>query len=175
MSKEPENDVFLPSGGLRLDGVDDSANGVLKETLKLARETHWDSVRSPHVFMGLLAAPDAGVHDWGERLGADLPKLLGPVPRAVPPGRRRRPRPADPEPRVPLRQRHPPPPRRLRPRRRPSARPRSRRWTCSSACSPRRNSIVAECFERIGVTAAKLTELAVIAELKGNEVRPGPS
>jgi ATP-dependent Clp protease ATP-binding subunit ClpA len=26
------------------------------------------------------------------------------------------------------------------------------------------NSIVAECFERIGVTAAKLTELAVIAE-----------
>jgi hypothetical protein len=31
------------------------------------------------------------------------------------------------------------------------------------------NSIVAECFERIGVTAAKLTELAVIAELKGPE------
>ncbi|HZY87984.1 MAG TPA: hypothetical protein VFE78_24325, partial [Gemmataceae bacterium] len=29
------------------------------------------------------------------------------------------------------------------------------------------NSIVAECFERIGVTAAKLTELAVIAEHKG--------
>src|SRR5262249_1020617 len=27
------------------------------------------------------------------------------------------------------------------------------------------NSIVAECFERIGVTAAKLTELAVKAEL----------
>ena len=26
------------------------------------------------------------------------------------------------------------------------------------------NSIVADCFERIGVTAAKLTELAVIAE-----------
>ena len=26
------------------------------------------------------------------------------------------------------------------------------------------NSIVAECFERIGVTAAKLTELAVMAE-----------
>jgi hypothetical protein len=29
------------------------------------------------------------------------------------------------------------------------------------------NSIVAECFERIGVTAAKLTELAVIAEHNG--------
>ena len=31
------------------------------------------------------------------------------------------------------------------------------------------NSIVAECFERIGVTAAKLTELAVIAEHSGHE------
>jgi hypothetical protein len=29
------------------------------------------------------------------------------------------------------------------------------------------NSIVAECFERIGVTAAKLTELAVMAEQSG--------
>ena len=29
------------------------------------------------------------------------------------------------------------------------------------------NSIVAECFERIGVTAAKLTELAVMAEQTG--------
>ena len=29
------------------------------------------------------------------------------------------------------------------------------------------NSIVAECFERIGVTAAKLTELAVLAEQQG--------
>ena len=29
------------------------------------------------------------------------------------------------------------------------------------------NSIVAECFERIGVTAAKLTELAVMAEHNG--------
>ena len=31
------------------------------------------------------------------------------------------------------------------------------------------NSIVAECFERIGVTAAKLTELAVMAEHHAGE------
>jgi ATP-dependent Clp protease ATP-binding subunit ClpA len=31
------------------------------------------------------------------------------------------------------------------------------------------NSIVAECFERIGVTAAKLTELAVLAEKQDRE------
>ena len=36
------------------------------------------------------------------------------------------------------------------------------------------NSIVAECFERIGVTAAKLTELAVIAEqTSGDDREPG--
>jgi hypothetical protein len=31
------------------------------------------------------------------------------------------------------------------------------------------NSIVAECFERIGVTAAKLTELAVLAEQQSGQ------
>ena len=33
-------------------------------------------------------------------------------------------------------------------------------------------SIVAECFERLGVTAAKLTEQAVIAEHAGKDGRP---
>jgi hypothetical protein len=33
------------------------------------------------------------------------------------------------------------------------------------------NSIVADCFERIGVTAAKLTELAVMAEHTGRDNR----
>ena len=37
------------------------------------------------------------------------------------------------------------------------------------------NSIVAECFERIGVTAAKLTELAVMAEQQtGARIEPRP-
>ena len=35
------------------------------------------------------------------------------------------------------------------------------------------NSIVAECFERIGVTAAKLTEQAVIAEHVGRDNERG--
>jgi hypothetical protein len=33
-----------------------------------------------------------------------------------------------------------------------------------------RHSIVAECFERIGVTPAKLTELAVIAEQQVTQI-----
>src|SRR5262249_40905724 len=75
-SEESQNDVFLPSGRLRQDVVDDSTGGVLQESVRLAHDTRWDSIRSPHVFMGLLSAPDQSVHDWGKRLGADLPKLL---------------------------------------------------------------------------------------------------
>jgi ATP-dependent Clp protease ATP-binding subunit ClpA len=71
------DDIFLPGGRLRLDCFNDEALHALREALRLARETRWDSVRSPHIFMGLLAVPDASVCNWGERLQADLSTLLG--------------------------------------------------------------------------------------------------
>src|SRR2546427_11565398 len=74
---ESEDDVFAPGGQLRQEMLTETAQETLAESLRLARDTRWDSVRSPHVFMGLLAVPDAGVRNWGERLRADLPKLLG--------------------------------------------------------------------------------------------------
>jgi ATP-dependent Clp protease ATP-binding subunit ClpA len=70
------DDIFLPGGRLRLDCFNDAALRALRESLRLARETRWDSVRSPHVFMGLLAVPDASIRNWGERLQADLALLL---------------------------------------------------------------------------------------------------
>src|ERR687885_1076697 len=70
------DDIFLPGGRLRLECLTDPAFKALNEAVRLARETRWDSVRSPHVFMGLLAVPDASVSNWGERLQADLGKLL---------------------------------------------------------------------------------------------------
>src|SRR3954451_17589690 len=69
-------DVFQPGGRLRLELLTQSAIDALRESIRLARETRWDSLRSPHVFMGLLAVPDASVCNWGERLQADLGKLL---------------------------------------------------------------------------------------------------
>src|ERR1043166_5451277 len=75
--EESEADVFSPGGRLRLELLTENALQTLKESLRLARETRWDSVRSPHIFMGLLAMPDPGVRVWGERLNADLAKLLG--------------------------------------------------------------------------------------------------
>src|SRR3954462_9003657 len=73
---ESVEDIFLPGGRLRLDQLTPSAVDVLREAIRLAQETRWDSVRSPHVFMGLLAKPDRSVHIWGQRLQADLPRLL---------------------------------------------------------------------------------------------------
>src|ERR1700727_2501659 len=73
---ESVDDIFLPGGRLRLDLLTPSAVDALKESIRLARETRWDSVRSPHVFMGLLAHPDCSVRLWGQRLQADLPRLL---------------------------------------------------------------------------------------------------
>ena len=160
---ESADDIFLPSGRFRLDLVDEPAAVALRESLKMAHDTRWDSVRSPHVFMGLLASSDRGVHHWGERLGADLPKLLDQfrelfhqeegeeeaililnreflsdnVIRLL---REAFNRAAD------HHRKHITPMDLL----------------ISLLTAP--NSIVAECFERIGVTAAKLTELAVIAE-----------
>src|SRR5262249_49339450 len=73
---ESLDDIFQPGGRLRLDLLTDSAAESLREALRLARETRWATVRSPHVFMGLLAVPDKSVCNWGERLQADLPTLL---------------------------------------------------------------------------------------------------
>jgi ATP-dependent Clp protease ATP-binding subunit ClpA len=169
---ESVDDVFLPGGRLRLECLTESAAAALRESLRLARETRWDTVRSPHVFMGLLAVPDASVRNWGERLQADLNKLLGQfqelfhqeegedeavlvlnreflsdnVIRLL---RDAYSRAAD--------------------HHRNKITPMDLLISLLTAS----NSIVAECFERIGVTAAKLTELAVIAEHNGRDNERG--
>ena len=70
------DDIFLPSGRLSPDILDEATVRVLREALTHSRSTNWDSVRTPHLFMGLLSAPDTGVFKWASRLGADLPGLL---------------------------------------------------------------------------------------------------
>src|SRR4051812_40445224 len=73
---DPVDGLFQPGGHVRQEVLSEPAAHALHESLRFARDTHWDSVRSPHLFMGLLAAPDPGIRNWGERLGADLPRLL---------------------------------------------------------------------------------------------------
>jgi ATP-dependent Clp protease ATP-binding subunit ClpA len=163
-SPEPaKSDVFLPGGQPRRECLSAGATRVLGEAVRLARETHWDSVRSPHLFMGLLAVPDAGVRLWGDRLGADLATLLGQfqelfeqdVPECPALLVLNREFLSDNVMRL-LREAYT----RAVMHKRGQVTPMDLLITLLTAS----NSIVAECFERIGVTAAKLTELAVLAE-----------
>lgn len=167
-SDDPVDDIFLPGGRLRPDLLNECATHALKESIRLAKETRWDSVRSPHVFMGLLSAPDSSVCNWGERLQADLPKLLGQFQELFHQDEGEddsilalnREFLSDNVIRL-LRDAFG----RAQDHRRPSITPMDLLISLLTAS----NSIVAECFERIGVTAAKLTELAVIAEQTGPE------
>ena len=163
-SPEPaREEVFLPGGHLCMECISEPAHKVLCEALKLARDTRWDSVRSPHIFMGLLAVPDPGVRTWGERLGADLNRLLGQFQELFHQEE------GDCEALLMLnreflsdnvirllREAYA----RARDHHRSAVTPMDLLHSLFTAS----DSIVADCFERIGVTAAKLTELAVLAE-----------
>jgi ATP-dependent Clp protease ATP-binding subunit ClpA len=157
------DEVFLPGGQLCLDRITEPAEMVLREALKLAHDTRWDSVRSPHIFMGLLAVPDPGVRVWGDRLGADLNRLLNDFQELFHQDdgadeailMLNREFLSDNVIRL-LREAYA----RARDHHRARVTPMDLLITLLTTS----NSIVAECFERIGVTAAKLTELAVLAE-----------
>jgi ATP-dependent Clp protease ATP-binding subunit ClpA len=162
------DDIFQPGGRLRAELLTPSAMEALTEAVRLARETRWDSLRSPHVFMGLLAKPDRTVRLWGQRLQADLPRLLGQFQELFHQEE------GEDEAVMALNREF-----------LSDNVIRLLRESVGRACEHNRlqvtpmdmlislltasNSIVAECFERIGVTAAKLTEQAVIAEHAGRE------
>ncbi len=172
MADDSVDDVFLPGGRLRVDWFSEDALHALRESLRLARETRWDSVRSPHVFMGLLAVPDPSVRNWGDRLQADLSNLLdqfqelfhqeqGEEEAVLALNREFL---SDNVIRL-LRDAY----QRAVENRRCKLTPMDLLISLLTASK----SIVAQCFERIGVTAAKLTELAVIAEHTGRDNERG--
>jgi ATP-dependent Clp protease ATP-binding subunit ClpA len=169
---ESVDDIFTPGGRLRLDLLTEPAARALHESIRLARETRWDSLRSPHVFMGLLAVPDSSIANWGERLQADLSKLLsqfqelfhqdeGEEEAVLALNREFL---SDNVIRL-LREAF----NRALDHRRNRITPMDLLISLLTAS----NSIVAECFQRIGVTAAKLTELAVMAEHHGRDNERG--
>lgn len=160
--EHPVDDVFSPDGRLRLEMLTEPAADAFREAVRFARETHWESVRSPHVFMGLLSIQDRGVRNWGERLGADLDRLLQQFQELFDQEEEcetylnlHREFLSDNVIRL------------LREAQTRACGHDRCKITCMDlliSLLTAANSIVAECFERIGVTAAKLTELAVMAE-----------
>jgi ATP-dependent Clp protease ATP-binding subunit ClpA len=159
----PAEDVFLPGGKIRPGRLAPATGRALEEAIRLARETRWDCVRSPHIFMGLLADPDPAVNVWGKRLGADLSKLLGNFQELFHQEN------GDSDAVLSL-HREFMSDNAIRLLREAQGRATDH---CRDCITPMdllitlftaSNSIVADCFERIGITAAKLTEHAVIAE-----------
>lgn len=160
--QDRDDDIFLPSGRLRPDVTDAPTARALREALSHTRATNWDSVRTPHLFMGLLAAPDPGVAAWASRLGADLLKLLDQFrdlfyqeAEPVPPLLLNREFLSDNVLRL-LRDSYA--------RALDYGRSHMSQMDLLITLFRTPNSIVAECFERIGVAAAHLTDLAVQAE-----------
>ncbi|VTR99782.1 hypothetical protein [Tuwongella immobilis] len=158
------SDIFHPGGRLRLELFDETAITVLREMIGFTRSTNWDSVRTPHLFMGLLASPDDGIRNWGRRLRTDLPCLLEQFCDLFYQNV------DDPDAIIVLnreflsdnvihllRQAH----HRCQQGNRSKILPID--LLICLFTTP--GSIVAGCFEQIGMTAAKLTELAVMAEL----------
>ncbi len=159
----PIPDVFQSGGGVREDLLTCAASQALRETVRLTHATRWDTVRSPHVFMGLLAAPDSGVKTWGEQLRADLPRLLVQFQELFLQEE------GDPNCLIKLNREFLSDNvirllrealRRAHENQRSTVTPIDL-LICLLTAS---NSIVAECFERIGLTAERLTALAVMAE-----------
>ena len=166
------DDIFLPGGRLRLDRLGGATVEAMQEALRLARETRWDSVRSPHVFMGLLAVPDENVRNWGRRLQADLPKLLSQFQELFHQDE------GEDEALLVLNREFLSDNvirlmREAANRAHDHGRKQVTPMDLLISLLTASNSIVAECFERIGVTAAKLTELAVIAEQTGGDNERG--
>ncbi|MFO0934892.1 MAG: Clp protease N-terminal domain-containing protein [Gemmataceae bacterium] len=162
MMAQPEDDIFIPCGRIRPELLGDGVACALRESLSSTRATNWDSVRTPHLFMGLLAAPDAGVLAWAERIGADLPKLLDQFRELfyqdsdpLPPLRLNREFLSDNVIRL-LRDAHE--------RAKDYGRSYLTQFDILITLFATPNNIVAECFERIGLTASRLTEVAVLAE-----------
>jgi ATP-dependent Clp protease ATP-binding subunit ClpA len=158
------NALFHSNGNLRHEVITDQASRVLEKAIFYTQSTNWESVRTPHLFMGLLSAPDQAITQWGNRLGANLQRLLvqfkeifqvEEMTEAFPILRLNREFLSD----NVIRLLH-------------DALQRSRsygRYRISPMDllvelfgSPA--SIVAECFRRIGLSAEQLTELAILAE-----------
>jgi ATP-dependent Clp protease ATP-binding subunit ClpA len=162
MSDRTDDDIFQINGRLRPDVADDATSRALRDSLGHARSTNWDSVRTPHLFMGLLGTSDAGIYRWAHRLGADTARLLDQFrdlflqdAEPVPPLLLTREFLSDNVIRV------------LRDawaRSKDYGRGQMNTLDLLITLFSAPNNIVAECFERVGVTATRLTELAVEVE-----------
>lgn len=72
----PFVEIFEPHGTLIPHLFELDAWEGLQRAARLAGHTRWDTIRTPHMFMGLLAAESPTIIAWADQFGFDLPGLL---------------------------------------------------------------------------------------------------
>lgn len=76
LPRSNNDDVFAANGWLRSDLLDVQSNKALQRAVCWASDTRWDSIRTPHLFMGLLSTADKRVSQWCRMIDTDADSLL---------------------------------------------------------------------------------------------------
>src|SRR6188508_344012 len=71
-----ECDLFAANGWLRSEVMEAPALKALQRAVSWASDTRWESVRTPHLFMGLLSVGDRHVNEWCRMIGTEPDSLL---------------------------------------------------------------------------------------------------
>ena len=69
-------DLFAPSGWLNADALESDGYKALQRAASWAADTRWETIRTPHIFMGLLSIGDRRIKAWCRMIGADPDSLL---------------------------------------------------------------------------------------------------
>jgi len=71
-----ESEIFATNGWLKPDVLRPMALKAVQRAVCWAADTRWESVRTPHLFMGLLSVGDRHVSEWCRMIGTDADSLL---------------------------------------------------------------------------------------------------
>lgn len=162
------DELFLLNGNPRPEVMTEPTLRTLERAVHHAVKTGWECMRTPHLFMGLLAAPDPAIVDWGNRLGASIPRLLEQFREIFQAER------GGAEPPIVKLNREFLSDNTIRvlkdslERARTLGRLRIAPMDILVELFSSPSSIVAECFRRIGLSAEQLTDLAILAEQEGD-------
>lgn len=69
-------DIFLLGGPLDEKRFDLNCRMMLHASVRAANQTRWETLRSPHLFMGMMAEPDEMIAKWCDSLETNPNKLL---------------------------------------------------------------------------------------------------
>ena len=76
-------DLFLPAGDMNLDLFSPECRDLLDTAIEVAVKTHWEEIRSPHLFLALLQSENNRVAPTLEQMGLPTMRLLDAFYQAI--------------------------------------------------------------------------------------------